>query len=62
MFVVDLMQIEKRGGGKTKNENGEAVWWIAGTQKKDNFFSKAILILYPADPLLYYPSIKGSSF
>ena len=56
------MQIEKRGGGKTKNENGEAVWWIAGTQKKDNFFSKAILILYPADPLLYYPSIKGSSF
>lgn len=35
-----------------KNESGEAVWWIAGTQEKDNFFSKAILILYLG--LLHY--------
>ena len=46
-FVIGLRQIKKPGAGKMKNENAEAVWWIAGTQEKDNFFSKAIFNSVP---------------
>jgi len=36
-----------------KNENAEAVWLIAGTQQKDNFFSKALFNSVPGvDALL----------
>jgi len=45
-----------------KNENAEAVWWIAGTQQKDNFFSKAIFNSDMLQRLQYYASLKGSSF